>query len=148
MEKRTYTQQDRTDLFSEDINKFNKNKELRESGANVFRPRCYFHGYLGGKDFGVFTEITYAIYDEDLKRSDLISTNYSVPLIVNEDGEYEVGSYEDLNIHQNIKDFITKEAIEKAIEVAREVFGDDFEKMYESNRNYSNSKPVLDKYDL
>ena len=42
MENKTYTDQDRTDIFSNHIKGFIKNKELQDAGHNVFWPRALF----------------------------------------------------------------------------------------------------------
>ena len=143
MKQKIYTEKDKMSIFSNVVDHYNRQKKHYDKGDNVSRPRKSFGSYYNSFSgyFGVFIDVVCNNYDEDLKRLEHYATNYSVDLIITEDG-----TYVPKDVPQNIKDFVTEEAIKNAIKYVTNVHGPDYEAKFEGLRNKRICEKRLKKY--
>ena len=140
-----YAEKDRMDNFSNIVDHFNRQKINYDKGFKVSRPikkfSSYYNDFCGY--FGVTIEVTCNNYNDNLKRIEHYRTSYSVDLIITEDG-----TYVPKDVPQNIKEFVTDEAIKKSMEYAFSVFGPHYEAKFEGFRNKRVCEKTIKKYTL
>jgi len=150
MKKRTYTKNDKIEIFSEYLNLYKEHEKIYNNCHNVSKPRAYFGTFVGGADYGVFIDIRFTIYDENLKVVDTVYTNLHAE-VDKINGEYKLID----DLPQNIKDFIPRNAIDECIAHLIKTFGENFHDMYIENRihkqkkeNVKKCEPIIKRYEL
>ena len=143
MRSKELTRKDYMDNFSNIVDHYNRQKVNYDKGLKVSKPKkkfsAYYNNFCGY--FGVYIDVVCNNYDENLKRIEHYRTSYGVDLIITENGKYEAK-----DVPQNIREFVTDEAIEKAKEYAFNVFGPEYEKEFQKIRNERISEKTLKKY--
>lgn len=125
----TYTDSDRAEIFSKRLKEFKRNERLFKTGKNVFKPRITFGTFKGSCEYGVYIEMSYKVYDKDLKCKKLVSTNFSAK-IERVKGKFVISE----EIPLNIRKIIPLDMIDECIFNLIKDHGVAFEKIFIKNK--------------
>lgn len=130
MEK--YSEQEKIGIFNYHVNLYNIHGDNKPTFGQSYNQ----YG------FGVFISIGYNFISKYERY------NCIIPLMLYK-GEYIVGDYfKKLIIPDDIKNLIPKSEIERSVLGIKKIFGDNFEEMFEENRNLDTSNKAINKFKL